>query len=138
MDVATREYKDIQIENLRRVDVERYQLDTIDVRLLSYISGVRDNPEKHNLYEILAVLKFFRLMDRYVFRASKVRRFAKLYESLKFSGMDGRRCYKLTPIQYFQFASMLGFYKWERSRRVRFAERQGYGEAITSGARCAG
>lgn len=113
MDVATREYKDIQIENLRRVDVERYQLDTIDVRLLSYISGVRDNPEKHNLYEILAVLKFFRLMDRYVFRASKVRRFAKLYESLKFSGMDGRRCYKLTPIQYFQFASMLGFYKWE-------------------------
>lgn len=112
MDVATREYKDIQIENLRRVDVERYQLDTIDVRLLSYISGVRDNPEKHNLYEILAVLKFFRLMDRYVFRASKVRRFAKLYESLKFSGMDGRRCYKLTPIQYFQFASMLGFYKW--------------------------
>ena len=65
MDVATREYKDIQIENLRRVDVERYQLDTIDVRLLSYISGVRDNPEKHNLYEILAVLKFFRLMDRY-------------------------------------------------------------------------
>ena len=43
MDVATREYKDIQIENLRRVDVERYQLDTIDVRLLSYISGVRQD-----------------------------------------------------------------------------------------------
>lgn len=113
MDVTTKEYKDIQSIHLRRVDIEKYQLDTIDVRLLSYISGVRNEPEKHNLYEVLSVLKFFRLMDRYVFRASKIRRFAKLYESLKFSGMDGRRCYKLTPIQYFQFASILGFYQWE-------------------------
>ena len=52
-------------------------------------------------------------MDTYVFRPSKVKKFAKLYESLKFSGMDGRRCYKLTTIQYFQFASILGFYRWE-------------------------
>lgn len=39
--------------------------------------------------------------------------FVALYESLKFSGINGRRSYKLTPVQYFQFASILGFYRWE-------------------------
>ena len=77
------------------------------------MSEVRNNPDSHNLYEILAVLKFLRLLGKYVFRASKVKKFVRLYENLKFSGMDGRRCYRLTPIQYFQFASMLGFYRWE-------------------------
>lgn len=113
MDVASKEYKDGKVEELRRLDLESYQLDTIDARLQKYVSEVRDNPDMHNLYEILAVLKFLRLMKKYVFRASKVKGFARLYESLKFSGMDGRRCYRLTPIQYFQFASMLGFYRWE-------------------------
>lgn len=112
-DVSTKEYKQQRVDDLLAIEIERYQLDTIDMRLWSYISQVRNEPEKHNLYEILAVLKFLRLMDNYVFRPSKVKKFAKLYESLKFSGMDGRRCYKLTPIQYFQFASILGFYKWE-------------------------
>lgn len=112
-DVSTKEYKNERAQELLSVDVERYQLDSIDTRLLSYVEEVRMHSERHNLYEILAVLKFFRLMDMYVFRPSKVKKFVKLYESLKFSGMDGRRCYKLTQIQYFQFASILGFYKWE-------------------------
>lgn len=112
-DVSTKEYKQQRINELLAVDIEKYQLDTIDMRLWSYVTRIRDEAEKHNLYEILAVSKFLRLMDVYVFRPSKVKRFAKLYESLKFSGMDGRRCYKLTPIQYFQFASILGFYRWE-------------------------
>lgn len=112
-DVSTKEYKQQRVDELLAIEIERYQLDTIDMRLWSYISQVRNEPEKHNLYEILAISKFLRLMDTYVFRPSKVKKFTKLYESLKFSGMDGRRCYKLTPIQYFQFASILGFYKWE-------------------------
>lgn len=112
-DVSTKEYKQQRVDDLLAIEIERYQLDTIDMRLWSYISQVRSEPKKHNLYEILAILKFLRLMDTYVFRPSKVKKFTKLYESLKFSGMDGRRCYKLTPIQYFQFASILGFYKWE-------------------------
>jgi phage terminase large subunit-like protein len=112
-DVSTKEYKQQRVDELLAIEIERFQLDAIDMRLWSYISQVRNEPEKHNLYEILAILKFLRLMDTYVFRPSKVKKFTKLYESLKFSGMDGRRCYKLTPIQYFQFASILGFYKWE-------------------------
>lgn len=113
IDVTTKAYKQSKVDELKTIDIEEYQLDTIDVRLYKYVSGVRNDPDNHNLYEILAVLKFFRLMRIYIFRVSKVKHFVRLYESLKFSGMDGRRCYKLTPIQYFQFASILGFYKWE-------------------------
>lgn len=115
LDVSTKEYKNDKVQELLSIDVGHYQLDTIDERLLLYVNGVRACPEEHNLYEILSVIKFFRLMDTYVFRPSKVKKFAKLYESLKFSGMDGRRCYRLTPIQYFQFASILGFYRWEET-----------------------
>ena len=113
IDVTTRAYKEEKAGELAAIDLEEYQLDTVDDRLLRYVNEVKMNPDGHNLYEILSVLKFLRLTKKYVFRASKVKKFSKLYESLKFSGMDGRRCYKLTPIQYFQFASMLGFYRWE-------------------------
>lgn len=111
--VTAKDFKQGFVDKLLSIDIESYQLDSIDLRLQTYVSQVCNSPENHNLYEILALLKFFRLMDNYVFRPSKVKRFVKLYESLKFSGMDGRRCYKLTPIQYFQFASILGFYHWE-------------------------
>lgn len=112
-DVTTKEYKDMRAAELSAICLDDYHLETVDARLRRYVEEVQKNPDAHNLYEILGVLKFLRLMKRYVFRASKVRKFAKLYESLKFSGMDGRRCYKLTPVQYYQFASMLGFYKWQ-------------------------
>ena len=113
MEVTDKEYKDEVAKELASVDLDGFQLDTIDSRLLKYVSGVIGDPEAHNLFELLAVKKFFRLMRSYVFRTSKVVKFVRLYESLKFSGMDGRKSYKLTPIQYFQFASMLGFYRWE-------------------------
>lgn len=113
IDYTTKEYKQMRINELISINIDDYQLDSIDMRLYSYVSAVRNEPDKHNLYEILAVIKFLRLIREYVFRPSKVKRFARLYESLKFSGMDGRRCYKLTQVQYFQFASILGFYKWE-------------------------
>ena len=113
MEVTSREYKEAVAEELAGVDLDSFQLDTIDSRLLKYVSGVIGDPEAHNLFELLAVKKFLRLMRSYVFRTSKVVKFVRLYESLKFSGMDGRKSYKLTPIQYFQFASMLGFYRWE-------------------------
>lgn len=113
MEVTTEAYKTGKADELQGIDLDTYQLDTIDARLYKYVAEVRNNPDAHNLYEVLAVLKFLRLMREYVFRPSKVKKFVKLYESLKFSGMDGRRCYKLTPIQYFQFASILGFFRWE-------------------------
>ena len=94
-------------------DLRAYQLGQIDERLETYVEGVQRDEDLHNVYEILGVLKFLRLLETYTFKASKVKLFVDLYESLKFSGMEGRRCYRLTPIQYFQFASILGFYHWE-------------------------
>jgi len=114
-DYESKEYKQAAADRLAAIDVGKYGLERIDGRLLDYVSEVRANPDGHNLYEVLAVIKFFRLMDRYVFRPSKIQKFAKMFESLKFSGLDGRRCYSLTPIQFFQFASILGFYRWERA-----------------------
>ena len=113
MEVNSKEYKEEVARSLASIDLDSYQLDTIDGRLLKYVSGVVCNPDDHNLFELLAVKKFLRLMRQYVFRTSKIKKFVRLYENLKFSGMDGRKSYKLTPIQFFQFASMLGFYRWE-------------------------
>lgn len=115
---GTREYKHEVWLRLQAEDLRAYQLDEIDERLLKYVKGVQDDEELHNLFEILGVLKFLRLLREYTFKPSKVKRFVELYECLKFSGMDGRRCYKLTPIQYYQFASILGFYRWEVVKEV--------------------
>ena len=71
LDVSTREYKNERIRELLSIDISLYQLDTIDERLLLYVEEVRNHAERHNLYEILAVIKFFRLMDTYVFRHLK-------------------------------------------------------------------
>ena len=128
MEVNSKEYKEEVARSLASIDLDSYQLDTIDGRLLKYVSGVVCNPDDHNLFELLAVKKFLRLMRQYVFRTSKIKKFVRLYENLKFSGMDGRKSYKLTPIQFFQFASMLGFYRWEH---VGTAEGERNSETLT-------
>ena len=68
MEVTSREYKDMIAAELASVDLDSYQLDTIDKRLTKYVSGVVLNPDGHNLYELLAVKKFLRLMRLYTFR----------------------------------------------------------------------
>jgi len=93
-----------------------------DGRLVDYIDGVISEGERwHNLYEVLAVRKFLRLLTNYEWRAMEVQRFFRFYEKLKFNGLDGRRCYKLTPVQCFQFASIYGFYREDGTRLVREA-----------------
>lgn len=96
-------------DKLASVDLERYNLKKIDIRLFSYIRGVQSCPDGHNLYEVLSVLKFLRLMDAYTFRKKKVKVFVALYESLKFSGINGRRSYKLTPCSIFSLPLYWGF-----------------------------
>lgn len=135
-DVTTKEYKSRRAGELAAIDLDAYQLETVDARLRRYVEEVQRNPDLHNLFEILAVIKFLRLMREYVFRASKVRKFSRLYESLKFSGMDGRKCYKLTPIQYFQFASMLGFYRWvDVGDATGYKDKEGTAKKIEGGRR---
>lgn len=77
--------------------------------LISYLEEVVSNPNGHNVYELLAVKRFFELLDKYPFKVGRVRKFFKFYHALRFSGLQGRRHYKLTPVQCFQFANIYGF-----------------------------
>lgn len=99
------------MKHLQAVNISAYMLETTDPRLLHYVTEVTNNPEGHNLYEILGVLSFFRKLDRYVWKRSKVKKIIRFYECLKFSGLKGRRSYKMTPIQVFQYANIFGFYR---------------------------
>lgn len=105
-----RQLKEEATETLRAIPAVRYAtLADTDVRLRDYCEEVRDNPQTHNLYEVLAVVRFFALRKKYEWDAKKVRHFIKFAEVVKLSGVKGRRCYKATPVQVFQYASIWGF-----------------------------
>ena len=92
-------YKKARTDELAATDLRPYSLGSIDPRLEQYVCSVQEDPDGHNLFEVLAVLKFIRLMGEYYFSVKHVQEFAVFYESIKFSGLKGRRCYKLTPVQ---------------------------------------
>lgn len=98
-----------------------YALIGTDMRLSDYISEVAGNPDKHNLYELLGVERFFYLLDKYEWKPKRVRHFIKFYEALRLSGIQGRRRYKLTPVQCFQFANIYGFVHSDGRRLIRAA-----------------
>lgn len=99
------------VKQLQAVPIPAYMLEATDTRLLHYVTEVANNPDGHNLYEILGVLAFFRKLDRYTWKRGKVKKIIRFYECLKFSGIKGRRSYKMTPIQVFQYANIFGFYR---------------------------
>lgn len=101
---------------LWRLDIDRYRLSEVDSRLDLYVREVADNPDGHNLYEQLAVARFFKMCDRYGINVTEVQQFFVFYESLYFPGKGGQQRYKLTPVQCFQFASIFAF--WNEGRRV--------------------
>lgn len=106
------------VSRLRHIDVLSYGLGMADGRLNSYVGECISNPSAHNLYELLSIIRFFRFFDTYDFRANEVKKFVVFYESLKFSGTKGKTRYKLTSIQVFQFANILGFYHPGTDKRV--------------------
>lgn len=107
-----RQAKEEAIDALRGIPATRYTaLAETDPRLRDYCEMIRDEPECHNLYEVLSVVRFFSLRDRYEWDAAAVRRFIKFAETVKLSGTTCRRRYKCTPVQVFQYASIWGFRK---------------------------
>ena len=98
-----------------------YALGGTDERIEHYVAGVIGNPDDHNVYELLGVRRFFNLLSKYDWSAGRVRNFFQFYQILKFNGANGRQRYKLTPVQCFQFASMLGFKLADGRRLVRTA-----------------
>ena len=109
------------IDQLNNIDLDAYHLDKTDKRLVTYAEELICNPEDHNLYELLALKRFFSFLDKYIFKPKEVKKFIIFYEKLKFSGLKRRQCYKLTPVQVFQFANIMGFYKTETKRLCREA-----------------
>lgn len=105
----------------RNIGRYRYALDDTDQRLRLYVDTVNNAPERHNLYEILGILRFFYLLDKYTWKPKRVQRFFKFYESLRFNGLKGRMKYRLTPVQCFQFANIFGFADATGKRLIRDA-----------------
>ena len=103
-------------EALQSEDIDRYRLSEVDSRLDAYVREVASKPEGHNLFEQLAVKKFFAKCQRYGINATEVQQFYSFYEHLHFPGKTGHQRYKLTPVQCFQFANIFAF--WADGRRV--------------------
>lgn len=116
-----RAQKKSTITALRAIPVANYNLAETDERLNDYVLSCIAHPECHNLYELLSITRFFRFLERYEFRSKEVKRFVVFYERLRFTGQQGKQRYKLTPIQVFQFANILGFYKSSGARLCREA-----------------
>lgn len=114
-----RECKAAVTDKLCSIDLKAYALGQIDERLDVYARMVIDNPEGHNLYEQLALARFFDMLHKYEFRIDEAQRFIHLYEFLKFDGMNGRQRYKMTPVQVFQFCNVKGFYVDDTHRLIR-------------------
>lgn len=111
----------LQVGRASLVEKYAYALTGTDARIEDYVLGVIDYPEKHNLYELLAVRRFFSMLGKYDWRVKRVKRFFKFYEVLRFNGTHGRTRYKLTPVQCFQFANIFGFVDKEGRRLIRTA-----------------
>lgn len=103
-------------ERLASVDLRPYRLGYIDKRLGAYARELCRNTCAHNLYELLSLERFLKMLHKYTFRKDKVQRFINFYESLEFSGVRGRQSYAMTPVQVFQFANIMGFHIDETHR----------------------
>lgn len=106
------------VEKLIGIDVDSYELEKTDERLPLYVKTCINNPNRHNLYELLSILRFFDHLDKYDYRPEEVRAFIYLFENLKFSGDKGATFIKATPVQVFQFANIKGFYFKDSIKRL--------------------
>ena len=112
-----------QLQASRSLLPDRYRraLADTDKRIETYVLENIDHPERHNLYEVLAVRRFFGMLDKYDWNPKRVKRFFRFYETLRFNGATGRQRYKLTPVQAFQFANIFGFTDKQGRRLIRSA-----------------
>ena len=103
--------------------LDKKELKEVDGRLFAYLFSLCNEPEVHNVWEILGGVRFLRIFRQYPFNTTKVKRILRLYEGewkdgeyvdggLLFSGLRGRTHYQLTPIQVFMLAGVYGPHHW--------------------------
>ena len=119
-----RKAKEEVSEALARLPMADYNLDAVDTRLVEYTTNVAKHPDAHNLYEQLAVRRFFTQADKYGLNVTEIQKFITCYENLYFPGKTGQQQYKLTPVQTFQFASIYGFWQEDENGVLRRVVRE--------------
>lgn len=96
------------------------RLTTIDSRIVEYLSHVAQNcdgeNDVHNLDELAGCCKMLRMCRAYEINDADTHKFIKMYEHFCFSGLNGRRRYRMTSIQTFMTFGIYGF--MADSRRV--------------------
>ena len=112
-----------RLGHIRPVLLQRYAAAMVetDRRIGEYCMEVTGHPDDHNLYELLAVERFLKMLDRHQWNGKAVKRFFRFYESLRFNGTNGRQRYRLTPVQCFQFGNIFGLRDGSGRRLVRTA-----------------
>ena len=90
-------------------------------RLRVYIEDCIENPDRHNLYELLAIPRFARNISLYYYLAEMPARVIRFSEALPQPSAKGRVYVQLSPVQIFQYASIYGFYNSVGKRVVREA-----------------
>lgn len=120
---ALRALKRRTAEELQRGRDEAFRLHRealveTDPRIGQYVEENIARPGRHNLYELLAVRRFLLQLGRHAWDKGRVRHFFRFYETVRFSGLDGRRRYRLTPVQAFQFANIYGLSRRSDGRRL--------------------
>lgn len=104
-------------------------------RLRDYLMGCIENPDGHNLYELLAVPLFAQKIRTHLYFAKMTGRIVRFAEALPQPSAKGRVLVHLSPVQVFQYANIYGFYTHAGKRLVReallFVPRK-YGKTTTA------
>lgn len=90
-------------------------------RLRDYIAGCIEEPERHNLYELLAIPRFAGHVAKYLYFPEMVARIVRFFEALPQPSAKGRVYVKMSPVQLFQYACIYGFYTRGGKRLTREA-----------------
>ena len=90
-------------------------------RLRDYITGCIEEPDRHNLYELLAIPRFASHIARYHYFPEMVARIVRFFEALPQPSAKGRVFVKMSPPQLFQYANIYGFYTEAGKRLTREA-----------------
>ena len=100
---------------------------TTDERLKTYVMEVARCPERHNVWEICAVVRFFELLEKYEWHEKRAKLQINMQERLRHRTDDGLREIRLQPVQAFMVAVPFGIVRkvdvrgkhGERRRAVR-------------------
>lgn len=88
-------------------------------RLRDYITGCIEEPDRHNLYELLAIPRFVRLIHEYYYLPEMAARVVRFFENLPQPSASGRVYAKMSPVQLFQYVNIYSFYKANGRRLIR-------------------